>query len=621
MATHDDIGLSQPAASTITKKLDAISLDANSTTVLREVMVLGSPETTNALAQVMAGAPASTDWGLVTRVVGYSTVVSVAAVPANSSQVEVRAITGPVSTAAPASGDTGVIVRQVGYSTVVSIAAITGPVSTAAPATSDTGVIVRQVGYSTVVTVAAVPANSSLVSVTQIAAGLLSSAAAAGNSSALLVRVVGGASSAADFVSNVSSVAGVVSVAPNSTGWVKNAGLSVDSSNYLNVNASFTGSTTVSVAALPLLSSAAPAGNSSALLVRIAGGPSSAADVAITIHGNQSSNSSVYLPVRITNGTAFAALGQDYLHESTLTASSVAGPMTMLRASSTTPPAVSTSDMFVAPWGTLHGAQMMSIVTSSGASAMDSTTPALKVNVVAGATAGPTSTAAPAASDTGLVVRQVGYSTVVSVAAMPANSSLVQVNAFASGYVSSAAPAAGSSGLVVWPVGYSTIVTVAALPANSSQVEVRAMPANSSLVSITAFPSAMVSSLAAAPGSSALLVRQVASSMNSTSVVVTSSNSTVLLTVLSSQAAAQRVHAFFVGVSTATAMSTIIFMSGSTNHVWGVNASSLVWGANLAVNPPAELFRAAAGEPLNVVIQNASTAVTARISVSWRQDA
>lgn len=69
MATHDDVGLSQPVASTITKRLDAISLDNNSTTVLREVMVIGSPETTNALTAVLAAAPKSTDWGLAVRVV------------------------------------------------------------------------------------------------------------------------------------------------------------------------------------------------------------------------------------------------------------------------------------------------------------------------------------------------------------------------------------------------------------------------------------------------------------------------------------------------------------------------------------------------------------------------
>ena len=67
--THGDIGLSQPVASTITFKLDAVSLDANSTAVLREVMVLGSPQTSNALAAVTAAVPVSTEYGLAVRIV------------------------------------------------------------------------------------------------------------------------------------------------------------------------------------------------------------------------------------------------------------------------------------------------------------------------------------------------------------------------------------------------------------------------------------------------------------------------------------------------------------------------------------------------------------------------
>jgi hypothetical protein len=76
MATHGDIGLSQPAAATTTFKLDSITLDANSTAVHREVMVVGSPETTNALTAVLAAAPNSTAWGLAVRVVGGPSTIS-----------------------------------------------------------------------------------------------------------------------------------------------------------------------------------------------------------------------------------------------------------------------------------------------------------------------------------------------------------------------------------------------------------------------------------------------------------------------------------------------------------------------------------------------------------------
>lgn len=89
MATHGDIGLSQPVSSTITFRLDAISLDANSTVVLREVMVVGSPETTNALMAVLNAAPASTAWAGVVRIAGG---------PSSVADLAVRAVLSSTST-------------------------------------------------------------------------------------------------------------------------------------------------------------------------------------------------------------------------------------------------------------------------------------------------------------------------------------------------------------------------------------------------------------------------------------------------------------------------------------------------------------------------------------------
>ena len=67
MATLSDIGLSQPAASTITMKLRTTTLDVNSTVVHSEVLILGDTESTLGLARVIATDPASTTFGLVTR--------------------------------------------------------------------------------------------------------------------------------------------------------------------------------------------------------------------------------------------------------------------------------------------------------------------------------------------------------------------------------------------------------------------------------------------------------------------------------------------------------------------------------------------------------------------------
>lgn len=78
------------------------------------------------------------------------------------------------------------------------------------------------------------------------------------------------------------------------------------------------------------------------------------------------------------------------------------------------------------------------------------------------------SSLAPASSDAGLIVRQVGWSTIVSIG----------------GPTSTAAPVSNDTGVIVRVVGYSTIVTVAAMPAGSTTVTVAALPANSSQVEV-----------------------------------------------------------------------------------------------------------------------------------------
>lgn len=585
-----------------------------------------------------------------------------------------------------------------------------GAVLNTDPASTAWGLVTRDVRYSTIVSVAAMPANSSLVQVSAFSAALISSAAVAANSSALNVRVVGGASSAADFK---------VTTTPVSTGWVKQAGFSVDSSNYLNVNASFTGSTIVTVSTIVGV---------------------------VTVRPESTANSSAYLAVRLTDGTAFAALQADYVHGSSLTPSTIAAPSLLYRASSTTPPPVSTSDLFAVAWGTLNGAGVQTLVTSSGESVMDSSTPSVKVSIVSGAAAGSTgpltvrqlldssggsvtaadsannairvnvvagaaggstivtvsafgagmiSSGVPAAGTSGLVVQQVGYvapSTTVSVAAFPANSSLVQLNAIAAGYVSTAAaaanssalnvrvvghgssaadfpvlisgnstvvvsafaaalissgvPPAGTSGLVVQQVGYvapSTTVSVAALPANSSQVEVRAfpvgvlstatpatgstgvsvylanqstivtiaaLPANTSNVAVTAFPSGLISSGAASSGSSAVNIRNVIDGI--VTAVSTSAFAASTLFSLVASTAQQKYVTAYSFTSTDQTPTVLRFMSGST-VLWAVRmiaVSSGLTGANMATGPGGGgyLFRGNAGSSLSLNINGSSRA-------------
>lgn len=70
MATHGDIGLSQPDASTITHRLRAVTMDMNSTVTMQEVMTLGDANSSLGLMPVIATAPASTSFGAVVRIAG-----------------------------------------------------------------------------------------------------------------------------------------------------------------------------------------------------------------------------------------------------------------------------------------------------------------------------------------------------------------------------------------------------------------------------------------------------------------------------------------------------------------------------------------------------------------------
>lgn len=71
MAAHSDIGLSQPAASTITMKLGTVTLTRNSTVQHQELLTIADPESTNGLARVTDTTPDSTMWAQVVRQVGY----------------------------------------------------------------------------------------------------------------------------------------------------------------------------------------------------------------------------------------------------------------------------------------------------------------------------------------------------------------------------------------------------------------------------------------------------------------------------------------------------------------------------------------------------------------------
>ncbi len=319
--------------------------------------------------------------------------------------------------------------------------------------------------------VTAAPVSSSGVSMS-------TDAEPASTKQGLIVRQVGRitiGSTATDNVVNVSSVAGIVTARPSDTNFASSAGFHFDSSGALQITGTFSASTTVQVSSV--------------------GG-------VVTVAPNASSNSSVYLPVRLTNGTAFLGVGQDYTGESTLTQSSITGPAILFRASSTKPPAVSTSDMFVLPWATPNGALYGALVTDSGATVMDSTNGAVKVNVVAGSAASTTVNVSSLAGRVGVMPHSTDFgscggfhfdssgalqiagsfsaSTTVNVSSVAGIVATWPVSSSGASLSTDAAPASTSYGLTVRQVGYSTIIAVSSLAG-----VVTAAPISSSGVSMS----------------------------------------------------------------------------------------------------------------------------------------
>src|SRR3990167_5791005 len=142
--TYSNVGGADP--STITFRVGTVAIARGSTTEQQEILVLGDPESSVALAAVVATAPAGNAFALAVRIAGG---------PSSAVDVQFRPVFSSTHTDNP--------VRAVLSSTA-----------------ADNPVVVS--GNSTVV-------------VSAFAAALISSAAVTANSSALNVRVVGGASS------------------------------------------------------------------------------------------------------------------------------------------------------------------------------------------------------------------------------------------------------------------------------------------------------------------------------------------------------------------------------------------------------------------------------------------
>lgn len=275
MATFNHVSGQEP--STVTFKLATVTQTRNSSVMHQEIMALGDPDSSAAIAAVLNAVPASTAWGLVIRQVGNSSIQG-------------------NSTVAPLAGSTWA----------------TRPIQSSA---ADLQMTATQ-GTSPWV----IAGNSTV-------------APLAGSTWA--TRPI--QSSAADLQMTATPVAGSTwRTQPGSTLWASSAGFHFDGAGALQT----VGSTV----------------------------------------------STGFTAVRISDGSTWVV---DYAQASTFTSTAVAGGVNFLRAGVA---AVASTDVFVMPWGSTLGHQVVTVTDSSNAIVHpgDSANNALRVNVVAGAAGGST---------------------------------------------------------------------------------------------------------------------------------------------------------------------------------------------------------------------------------------
>ena len=120
MPVFGTIGLAEP--STITNRVGAVTLTRGTTSEQQEILCLGDPDSTNALAAVTAAAPASTRWGLNVRIAsGPSSAADLlASVQQNSTvwqtqaKIQDSSAVGFIGTTTrPTTGAQGLVVRPV----------------------------------------------------------------------------------------------------------------------------------------------------------------------------------------------------------------------------------------------------------------------------------------------------------------------------------------------------------------------------------------------------------------------------------------------------------------------------------------------------------------------------
>lgn len=386
-----------------------------------------------------------------------------------------------------------------------------------------------------------------------------------------------------------------------------------------------------STASIARVSSLAPKSTDAALAVRIAGGPSSVADLSVRpIAPSTYGDGGLYRVAQSSAGDLNVTVAG---YSTTVNISSLAGPVIVRSSKADALGTVYQSsaadlNVTVAGYSTIAAVSSVGGIVaitpaSSGATGFfatrmgdgstfitDSTDRSLRVSVVAGTisvstTVNISSLAGPVicrsskadflanvyqSTAADLNVTVAGYSTTVNISSL-AGPVVVR---------SSAADALGtvyqsSYGALLANVHNSTIGDLlASVQQNSTVWQVQAKIQDSSAVG---FVGSVTRPTTDAQG---LLTRTILNDIQSTCFSTQGNNSTSNTVV--SSVAAQRVKVFAYSVtSTVQAVNTLSFASSLANPIWQIqmqSVSSGISGANLAVTPPAWLFATAASEPL-----------------------
>ena len=484
------------------------------------------------------------------------------------------------------------------------------------------------------------------------ASGFQSTSAPAGNSSAMLVRIAGGPSSATDAVLGVRVFDSSNGPLADSTQRALRI-TSVDVGGSTQVSIS-TGNVTISPAS-GFQSTSAPAGNSSAMLIRIVGGPSSAADCAIAVQPVAGStwavrplqSSAADLLTTVYQSTASALLVTVYQS----TASALLATVTPSAGSTWAVRPLQSSAADLQMTATPAAGSVWTITPAAGyqsTSAPAGNSSALLVRIAGGPSSATDCAIAvqPVAGSTWAVRPLQSSAADLQMTATPASGSTWNTRTFcssqadflttvyqssqsallvtvyqstASALLATVTPTAGSTWNVRPLQSSAADLQMTATPASGSTWNVRPLQSSAADLHVTAVlqdgSSNALESTTGQPSTNArgLVVRQVLGGL--TTFVSTNLTSTATTVISSNAASRGYVYAYSITSTVATA-TELIFMDGATQK-WPLvlqAVSSGISGANLSVSPPGYLFAGSTGAPITL---NVSSTGVFKVGVAY----